>query len=122
MSSNDWCRHYAGMWEKKNCDAGVEYESIKDTSVIPYRYHCIHVDSAVPCALRAEYTPEEIEEAHRQIAAALTRFASFLDGESDECPHCGATIESAEKIGRCVYARPCGCRVMQGEVPDRWKK
>lgn len=118
---NEWCRHYSGMMNK-SCDAGVEYDSIKDTSVVPYRFHCIHADTAVPCALRAEYTPEEIEERHRQIAAALTRFASFLGGESDECPHCGTTIESAEKIGRCVYARPCGCRVMQGEVPDRWKK
>lgn len=121
LDSDKWCRHYSSMWDNKACDAGVEYISIRDTSVTPYRWHCTDEDAMVKCPKRELHTPEEIEEQHRQIAAALTRFASFLDG-GDVCPQCGATIESAEKIGRCVYARPCGCRVMQGDLPDRWKK
>lgn len=104
LDSDKWCRHYSGMMNK-NCDAGVEYASVKDVSVIPYRFHCIHADTMVQCPKHELHTPEEIEEQHRQIAAALTRFASFLDGESDECPHCGATIESAEKNrALCVCA------------------
>lgn len=118
---NDWCRHYSGMMNKA-CDVGVEYDSIKDTSVIPYRWHCIHADTAITCPLREEYTAEEITEQKREAAEFLTGLVAFWDDEGDECPQCGEKVESAEQIGRCVYARPCGCRVGQGELPERWKK
>lgn len=121
LQSDNWCRHYSGMMNKA-CDAGVEYDSIKDTSVVPTRWHCIHADAMVKCPKRELRTKEEIEEEKRQLAAWFTRFAAFESGESDACPQCGETVESAEEIGRCVYARPCGCRVFQGELPERWKK
>lgn len=122
MSKNEWCRHYNGIGNSKACESGVEYESIKDTSVVPYRLHCIHADAMVKCPKRELRTKEDIEEAKKQIAAALTRFAAFLDGTSDVCPQCGEKVDEAEEIGRCVYARPCGCRVYQGKLPERWKK
>lgn len=123
LQSDGWCRHYSGMMNK-SCDAGVEYDSIKTTQddYPPVTWHCINEGAKVKCPKHELHTPEEIAEQHRQIGAALTRFVAFLNGEGDECPQCGAKMESAEKIGRCVYARPCGCRVMQGELPEHWKK
>lgn len=117
----DWCRHYNGIGNSKTCDAGVEYESIKDTSVVPFRWHCINADTAVPCALYAEYTPEEIAEQKRRAAEFLVGLVAFWDG-GDECPQCGATVEDAQQVGRSVYVRPCGCRAGQGKLPERWKK
>lgn len=118
---NEWCRHYSGMMNKV-CDAGVEYDSIKDTSVVPYRWHCINADTAIQCAKREEYTPEEIAEQKRKAAAFLAGLVGFWDGTSDVCPQCGATVEEAKQVGRSVYVRPCGCRAGQGQLPERWKK
>lgn len=119
---NEWCRHYSGIGNSKTCDAGVEYESIKDTSAVPYRWHCINADSAVPCALREDYTPEEIAEQKRRAAAFLAGLVAFWDGEIDACPQCGEKVESARQVGRSVYVSPCGCRAGQGQLPERWKK
>ena len=119
---DDWCKHYNGVGNSSTCKVGVAYDTVRDTSQKPFRWCCIHADAKTECALREEYTPEEIAEQQRQIAAVFVRMAAFLDGEGDECPHCGAKIESAEQVGRCVYARPCGCRVVQGKLPERWKK
>lgn len=118
----EWCRHYTGVGNDKVCAAGVEYESIKDTSVIPYRWHCIHADTMVQCAKREEYAAEEVAEQKRKAAAFLTGLVAFWEGESDVCPQCGATVESARQVGRSVYLRPCGCQAGQGQLPARWKK
>ncbi len=38
-------------------------------------------------------------------------FVSFMaDVKAGQCVRCHAKTESTEKIGRCLYARPCGCR------------
>lgn len=120
---NDFCRHYTGMMNK-SCDAGVEYNSIKsiEDTYPPVTWHCYNPNAVVKCPLYEEHTPEELEEQKKQIAAALVRMAGFWGGDSDECPQCGGTIEAAEQVGRCVYARPCGCRVGQGKLPAKWKK
>jgi hypothetical protein len=55
------------------------------------------------------------------VADFLTRLTDFNDGKTDLCIHCGKQVKSLEKIGRCVYARPCGCRLWQGGVPKAWK-
>lgn len=31
-------------------------------------------------------------------------------------------VETLGQVGRCIYARPCGCRIMQGRVPEVWKE
>jgi hypothetical protein len=40
----------------------------------------------------------------------------FADIEADLCPHCSSPLERQEKVGRSVYAKPCGCRLWQGDV------
>lgn len=58
-----------------------------------------------------ELSPEDLQ--------FLERFAKMVSGEGDECVRCGAHVDQLEQVGRCVYARPCGCRQYQGKVPRR---
>lgn len=48
---------------------------------------------------------------------ALLQF--FADVEDDLCPHCGNQIDRQQKVGRCVYAVPCNCRLWQGDVVSK---
>lgn len=66
--------------------------------------------------------PDLTPEQEQDIARFITRLAQFEAGEIEECPHCGATVKSMQKVGRCVYSHPCGCRLWQGEIPPAWQK
>ena len=114
---SNWCKHFSGIIGNKTCDAGVDYDSIRPPEG---RRHCTDENATVRCALYTPHTPEEIAEQNRKLNEVINRMADFWDGEGDECPVCGEKVESAEQIGRCVYARPCGCRAGQGELPERW--
>ena len=61
------------------------------------------------------------EEDNKFLAEALTKMAMLMKRETDQCMRCSSTVQAMEKIGRCVYARPCGCRLWQGTIPDAWK-
>ncbi len=54
------------------------------------------------------------------IADVLDKVAKLTSREIEDCFLCGKHITRMEKIGRCTYARPCGCRLWQGQVPDAW--
>lgn len=62
--------------------------------------------------------PEIAEIARRH----MLRLFSFETRESEDCPNCGNHVGLLEQIGRCVYARPCGCRIWQGSVPEAWRE
>jgi len=62
--------------------------------------------------------PEEVLAMARN---ALVAMANLMSRESDTCPRCGQTLTGMEQIGRCVYGKPCGCRLWQGEVPEAWR-
>jgi hypothetical protein len=69
-----------------------------------------------------EFFPRELsEEDEKFIGEKLTQIAQLMQGTSKVCLHCGHTIQAMEKIGRSVYARPCGCRLWQGNVPEAWR-
>lgn len=55
------------------------------------------------------------------IADFMVKMNAFESGQSDLCPHCGRKVASLQKIGRCVYARPCDCRLWQGGIPEAWR-
>jgi hypothetical protein len=67
-------------------------------------------------------TPKLSREDNRFLAEALTKMAQLMSRKSEMCFHCGRQVQTLEKIGRSVYANPCGCRLWQGTVPDAWKK
>lgn len=52
-----------------------------------------------------------------EVRAFMENFVAMLKGEAETCLRCGAKINSLEEVGRCVYARPCGCRQYQGKAP-----
>lgn len=58
----------------------------------------------------------ETEEIARQYVESLV---AILSGKSTTCLRCGANVERFEQVGRCVYARPCGCRQYQGKAPKQ---
>lgn len=64
-----------------------------------------------------DMSPEE----EKFVADALTKMAHLMQRKTELCCHCGAQVKAMEQIGRSVYARPCGCRLWQGKVPDVWK-
>jgi hypothetical protein len=59
---------------------------------------------------------------NKEVAEYLTKLAAFNKRETDICIYCGKQVKSLRKVGRCVYASPCGCRVWQGNVPEAWRK
>lgn len=63
----------------------------------------------------------EEKELNQLVAKMFTNIISFLERETEDCPHCGKHATGCEQIGRSVYARPCGCRVAQARLHDNWK-
>lgn len=61
------------------------------------------------------------EEKQHLIAELLGPIMTFLDRTTEDCPHCGNHATSCEQVGRSIYARPCGCRVVQGHLHENWK-
>lgn len=103
MSNEHKCRHFTGVL-KRTCEIGIEYKSIKDNSVRPYRLICCDADSRVPCVSYEPYTAEEIAERERvtseQLAlviAAMTKIKEIngkrrgIRGTID-CPKCGRPL------------------------------
>lgn len=111
------CIHFCGIQHQK-CRAGIVLESVRDSSQPgPSRWPCLNLDgkkATTTCGSYAEPTPEQIAEWESLINAALNRQRERA--ERGECDACGAVIERGEQVGRCVYARPCGHRIGQGDA------
>jgi len=60
----------------------------------------------------------ELKEFLRQHFLKMSDFEKRI---TEDCPNCGSHVSKLEQVGRCVYARPCDCRIWQGFVPDKWK-
>lgn len=56
-----------------------------------------------------------------EIIEFLEKLAAFNTRKTDLCIHCGKQVIALEQIGRCTYARPCGCRLWQGKIPEAWR-
>lgn len=119
MIENNQCKHFNGV-QHEVCERGVKYEHVWDGQHLP----CIHPGS-MRCGLLEYPTDEEFRAQLAEATAAATesmkRLAGLMSGESRECLECHEPITALEQVGRCVYARPCGCRQYQGTVPDAWK-
>lgn len=121
MTKEFRCRHFTGVIHNKTCNAGIAYDSVRDESDRPYKWPCIHPDASTSCASFMPYTPEELAEQNRLVENFLENMAAFEARETEACIQCGKHVDRLDKVGRCVYARPCNCRLWQGAVPDAWK-
>ncbi len=52
----------------------------------------------------------------------LVWLGEFLERRTEQCWTCKGPIAHLDQVGRCVYARPCGCRLWRGEVPKAWRR
>jgi hypothetical protein len=125
MSRPEYCRYYISPMDADKCEKGVPYASVR-TQYHPdgnvpcynpiYRHLCQHFEPETEEQKQAE------EEAMKKTMAVITRIDLVASGESTDCPHCGRPIWRMEKVGRCVYVRPCNCRFWQGDIPESWKE
>lgn len=116
------CVHFTGLplieRMSPTCKAGVKYDSVKVVRPgTPHAWPCLPgiAGAAGECAKRVFPTPEQVEEHFRQIDESVARFVSKLR-EGKVCPHCDVALTKTVRIGRCLYAEPCGHRI--GQVGD----
>ena len=107
------CRHWTGI-QNEICKAGVVYLSVRDMSVIPARFPCIHPGCAVKCDKLDRLTPEE---ARQQAVDMEDQFDMFLSKiNSRVCPTCDTEWTGQRQVGKYVYLEPCGHRLGQGKA------
>jgi hypothetical protein len=52
------CKYFNGTVHQ-TCDAGIDYDTVKESNVRPFRWPCLHND--LPCEKREYPTAEEVE-------------------------------------------------------------
>jgi len=117
--SDQWCKHYNGL-NNDNCNAGVRYDEIRPVSRDLDSYCCLNPHAEMQCLSHELRTQEEIEARNKFVADFIENLNTFWTRETEDCPQCGKHVTSCEQIGRCIYARPCGCRVSQGRLHPNW--
>ncbi len=50
----------------------------------------------------------------------LQKLTALMTRVANECPVCSSTVKELRQIGPHVYAKPCGCHLWQGTVPETW--
>lgn len=115
LSSNKWCRHYAGMHNTDTCRAGVRYADVRGAN----RNHPCFKDrcEGTACASQSFRTDEEAWQAIEDSRSVLAEFVTKL--ATNVCPTCDQTVERQRQVGPCVYADPCGHRLYQGRVSQK---
>jgi hypothetical protein len=114
-NSDTWCVHYNGI-PSKTCRLGIAYETVVDRDAQRQpraKYPCFE-PYADTCASHRLPTAEELRANDAEIARMVEAFVSDL--QNWICPHCKTPVQHEQQVGRCVYARPCGCRLRQGKA------
>lgn len=122
MMTEHNCRHFTGI-HRPPCEKGVHYDDIVSIheDAPRRRFYCIDSDASNQCSLYEPYTKAELKLRDDYIRNFLDNLETFWDRRTTTCPHCKQHVTDCEQVGRCVYARPCGCRVGQGKLHDNWK-
>lgn len=103
------CKHFTGLLDPP-CQAGILYATFPPGSL-----PCIpgYNTGGGRCGCFEVMTDQEAQDYEAVIQkTALGMLTGLLSGN---CPTCGAKVETEEKVGRSVYARPCGHRLYQGK-------
>lgn len=116
----NWCIHFTGV-QNDVCEAGVKYQSVKNPEGgLETRFPCVNPAVKGLCSSHELHTAEEIAAHEKSIADFIAKLGAFESRSSEDCPHCGQHVTGLKQVGRCVYARPCGCRLWQGRIPAAW--
>lgn len=118
------CRHFTGVFYEV-CKAGIRYEDVKDvhperTDLAPaYRstLPCLQQHREFECRTVCEKRDlPSLEEATKMVDEVERRFKERMKLLAENyCPDHKIPI-TKRQIGRCVYAKECGCRLYQGRV------
>ena len=112
------CKHFNGLQHDK-CEAGIDYDTRRDTDQVGLdQWPCW---GAGQCPRYDPPTKAEIEAEEAETKQLLDNLKSFLRREHSQCPQCGKSVKRLDQVRRSTYARPCGCRIGQGQVPNVWK-
>lgn len=111
------CVNFNGV-QNAACKLGIAYKSVEAMTPGAHTLPCSRTPERAACPSSCdsytEPTVEQLAEFNRQLDA---RFAEIADRHKrGECAECGAKVASVEQVGRCVYARPCGHRIGQGDA------
>ena len=108
-----WCVHFTGVMNK-TCRLGIAYDSVRGTE--RGQFPCLKAtytdQTRIDLCSSAEYLT--VEQAKVKADEKLARIRGKMQRMADGfCPHCDQKIERSQKIGRCLYAEPCGHRLGQ---------
>lgn len=91
------CKHFTGIQNDK-CAIGIEYDSVRDESMRPFRWPCLDEPCATTCARKEPITAKEETEDRERLAVMLKKIgiayeaivASGIRSGSIPCPACGS--------------------------------
>lgn len=113
----DWCKHYRAIADHETCLAGIAFADVRGKGVRPgWEWPCFVDGQHLDCPARQMPTAEEVKAEREAIRRVSEQFLMSI--AAGVCPHCQRAIEQTEQVGWCIYARPCGCRLMQGRISD----
>lgn len=116
------CRHFTGI-QNTFCKQGIKYDDVlqSERAFVEGRWPCTAPDIAHICPYFEEKTPEDLRRIEDRGKEVLESMVDFQLRRTEACPQCSQSVASVEKVGRCIYARPCGCRLWQGVIPQAWR-
>lgn len=109
------CKHFRGVYPHKTCGAGVTYSEVRIAGADGYGwiYPCFQRYGRADLCVKCEYpSAKEIAAEEAEVQRVAIQFFERL--VSGVCTVCGGQVIKEVKVGRCVYAEPCGHRMYQG--------
>lgn len=102
------CIHFTGLplggINEPTCNAGIAYRTVKDFSIVPYRWPCIHPAATTICVKReypteADLDAEDVERfEHNKListAVAACKETGLREGHTT-CPKCKGKLNFVE--------------------------
>ena len=104
------------------CLKGIQYDSVRDLNlVLGLRLPCNCRNQGDRCDFFEGYSVTESKKMYSDYKHQNDHHNALWVRESTTCI-CGYADVKLEQVGLCVYARPCGCRIGQGELHPEWRR
>lgn len=110
------CEHFNGI-QHDCCEAGVSYDSVRDSNGrVPVAFPCLpgFRPATTTCDKRKLPTREEAERIEADREKAIKAF--LRKSELGICGTCDVRSTDWVQAGSCIYSKPCGHRVGQGDA------
>ncbi len=112
----EWCKHCVSQDDAAVCQKGIQRVNRWGSFT---NWPCFLGNGS--CELFKTYSKQEVEEIEKENSDYVRKLWDFDARKTEDCPNCGQHVDGLSKVGRCVYARPCGCRLWQGTIPAAWR-